>query len=256
MLKNLLGNPIFQYVVGRTIGFYMLFVGVTTRWQRVNEAAIEPFRHSNAKLIACIWHGRFTLVHKMWRFGAGTKPAKFLISRSREGGLVAWVSRTVGAEVIRGSAAKRGQQKGGVEAALQMARHLDDGGVMGMTPDGPRGPRMRVKRGAVQLARLAGGSLMGVTWATSNRIVIQGSWDKFVFPLPFGHGALIWTDPIPVPEDADAETMERLRLQLETEMIRIAAEADRIAGVPVIEPAPARPSAEHVDDAEAVASST
>jgi hypothetical protein len=40
--------------------------------------------------------------------------------------------------------------------------------------------------------------------------------------------------------------MERLRLQLETEMIRIAAEADRIAGVAVIEPAPPRPAAEHI----------
>jgi lysophospholipid acyltransferase (LPLAT)-like uncharacterized protein len=248
MLKTLLGNPVFQYVVGRTIGFYMLFVGITTRWERVNQAAIEPFWRGEGKMIGCIWHGRFTLIHKMWRFGKGVPPAKMLISRSREGGLVSWVSRTVGAEVIRGSAAKRGQQKGGVEATLQMARHLDGGGVIAMTPDGPRGPRMRVKRGAVQLARMAGGaSLMGVTWATSNRIVFQGSWDKFVFPLPFGRGALIWTDPIAVPEDADNETMERLRLQLESEMIRIAAEADRIAGVDVIEPAPPRPMAEHVD---------
>lgn len=247
MFKTLLGNPVFQYVVGRIIGFYMLFVGVTTRWERVNEAAIEPFWRGEGKMIGCIWHGRFTLIHKMWRFGKGTPPAKMLISRSREGGLVSWVSRTVGAEVIRGSAAKRGQQKGGVEATLQMARHLDGGGVIAMTPDGPRGPRMRAKRGAVQLARIAGASLMGVTWATSNRIVFQRSWDKFVFPLPFGRGALIWTDPIPVPEDADEESMDRLRLKLETEMNRIAAEADQIAGVAVIEPAPPRPHAEHVD---------
>jgi lysophospholipid acyltransferase (LPLAT)-like uncharacterized protein len=256
MLKTLLGNPVFQYVVGRAIGFYMLFVGVTTRWQRVNQAAIEPFWRGEGKLIGCIWHGRFTLIHKMWKFGRGAPPAKMLISRSREGGLVSWVSRTVGAEVIRGSAAKRGQQKGGVEATLQMARHLDGGGVIAMTPDGPRGPRMRVKKGAVQLARIAGASLMGVTWATSNRIVFQGSWDKFVFPLPFGRGALIWTDPIPVPADADDETMERLRLKLETEMNRIAAEADRIAGIAVIEPAPPRAAMEHIDGEEPVVSAT
>jgi len=247
MLKTLLGNPVFQYVVGRAIGFYMLFVGVTTRWRRVNQAAVEPFWNGEGKMVACIWHGRFTLIHKMWRFGPNSPPAKMLISRSREGGLVSWVSRTVGAEVIRGSAAKRGQQKGGVEATRQMARHLDGGGVIGMTPDGPRGPRMRVKRGAVQLARMAGAALVGVVWASSNRIVFPRSWDKFVFPLPFGRGALIWTDPIPVPEDASDELMEELRLKLENEMIRISAEADRIAGIPVIEPAPARPLAEHVD---------
>jgi len=221
------------------IGFYMLFVGVTTRWRKVNPAAMEAFFNSEGKHLACIWHGRFTLVHKLWKFGPGTKPAKFLISRSREGGLVAWVSRTVGAEVVRGSAAKRGQQKGGLEALREMARHLDGGGVMGMTPDGPRGPRMRAKRGPVQLAKIAGASLVPITWATSNRLVFD-SWDKFILPLPFGRGALIWGDAIPVPEDADAAQMEAIRLKLETEMNRICAEADRIAGVPAIEPAPER----------------
>lgn len=236
MLKTLLGNPVFQFVVGRAIGLYMLFVGVTTRWRRVNQAAIEPFWRGEGRLVGCIWHGRFTLIHKMWKFGPGIPPAKMLISRSREGGLVAHVSRAVGAEVIRGSAAKGGQQKGGLEAMRAMARHLDGGGVIAMTPDGPRGPRMRVKRGPVQLAKLAGASLMGVTWATSNRLVFD-SWDKFVFPLPFGRGALIWTDPIPVPADADAAQMEAIRLQLEAAMISAAAEADRIAGIAIIEPA-------------------
>ena len=249
-MKSLLGNPVFQYIVGRAIGFYMLFVGVTTRWRKVNPEAMEHFFNSGDKHLACIWHGRFTLVHKLWKFGPGTKPAKFLISRSREGGLVAWVSRTVGAEVVRGSAAKRGQQKGGLEALREMARHLDGGGVMGMTPDGPRGPRMRAKRGPVQLAKIAGASLVPITWATSNRFVFD-SWDKFILPLPFGRGALIWGDPIPVPEDADAAAMDVIRLKLETEMNRICAEADRIAGVAVIEPAPARD--EPASDAEPLA---
>lgn len=238
-MRSILGNPFVQFLIGRTIGLYMLFVGVTTRWTRVNQAAVEPFwRADGGKLIGCIWHGRFSLIHKMWAFGPGAAKAKMLISQSREGGIVAHTSRTVGAEVIRGSAAKRGQQKGGVEAMRAMARHIDGGGVMAMTPDGPRGPRMRVKRGPIQLAKLAGAPLMGVTWSTSNRIVFD-SWDRFILPLPFGRGALIWTDPIdpPAPDASDAE-FEAVRLKLEGEMNRIAAEADRIAGVDVIEPAP------------------
>ena len=91
----------------------------------------------------------------------------------------------------------------------------------------------------LQLAKIAGASLVPITWSTSNRFVFD-SWDKFILPLPFGRGALIWGDAIPVPEDADATTMETIRLKLESEMNRICAEADRIAGVPVIEPAPAR----------------
>lgn len=240
-MKSLLGNPLIQLVFGRLIGGYMLFVGVTTRWRRVNREAIEPFwRPDGGKLIGCIWHGRFSLIHKMWAFGPGVPKAKMLISQSREGGIVAHTSRTVGAEVIRGSAAKAGRRsKGGVEAMLSMARHIEGGGVIAMTPDGPRGPRMRVKRGAILLAKIAEAPLVAVTWATSNRIVFKKSWDHFVLPLPFGRGALVWGVTIaPPPPNASDEEIEAVRLALENEMIRIAAEADRIAGVPVIEPAP------------------
>jgi len=240
-MRSILGNPFVQFLTGRTIGLYMLFVGVTTRWTRVNRAAVEPFwRSDGGKVIGCIWHGRFSLIHKNWAFGPGIPKAKMLISQSREGGIVAHTSRTVGAEVIRGSAAKRGQQKGGVEAMRAMARHIEEGGVIAMTPDGPRGPRMRVKRGPIQLAKLAGAPLIGVIWSTSNRIVFD-SWDRFILPLPFGRGALIWTDPIDPPAiDASDAEFEAVRLKLESEMNRIAAEADRIAGVEAIEPAPAK----------------
>jgi lysophospholipid acyltransferase (LPLAT)-like uncharacterized protein len=243
MLKSLLSNPAFQFLLGRLMGGYMLFVGVTTRWTQVNREAVEPFwRPDGGRLIACIWHGRFPLIHKMWSFKPGVPKAKMLISNSREGGIVAHTSRTVGAEVIRGSAGKPGKQsKGGVEAMLTMARYIEGGGVIAMTPDGPRGPRMRAKRGPVHLAKNAGAPMLALAWATSHRIVFKDSWDQFVLPLPFGKGAQVWGNPIapPAPDASDAE-IEAVRLQLEAEMNRIAAEADRIAGVPPIEPATPR----------------
>jgi len=243
MLKTLLGNPIVQFLIGRTIGIYMLLVGWTTRWRRVNFEAAAPFwADPRAQLICCVWHGRFLQVHKLWTYGPDAPPAKFLISRSREGGIVAHASRTVGAEVIRGSAAKRAQQKGGVEATFGMMRHIEAGGVMGLTPDGPRGPRMRAKMGPVQIAKFAQAPLMPLAWSTNRRIVLD-SWDKLVLPLPFGRGVLIWGDPIAPPApNADSAEMERIRARLESELNRIAAEADRLAGVEVVEPAPSPPA--------------
>ncbi|MBC7769603.1 MAG: lysophospholipid acyltransferase family protein [Phycisphaerales bacterium] len=238
MAKKLLGNSVVQYLIGRAIGGYMLFVGMTTRWTRVNRGAVEPFwRPDGGKLIGCIWHGRFSLTPLMWSFKNGAPKAKMLISKSREGEIVAHTARAAGADVIRGSAAKGTQRKGGVEAMRAMARHIEGGGVICMTPDGPSGPRMRVKRGPIQLAKIAGAPLLAVTWSTSNRIVFDQSWDQFILPLPFGRGALVWGDPIaPPPMDASDAEIEVVRLKLEHEMNRIAAEADRIAGVAPITP--------------------
>mgnify|MGYP001166124308 CR=1 FL=1 len=237
MLKHLLSNSFVQFLIGCSIGLYMLLVGATTRWRRVNPQAAEPFFTSPGKVVICIWHGRFLLVHKLWAVGPGIPKAKMLISRSREGGIVTHATRTVGADVIRGSAAKASKRKGGVEAMRAMARHVEQGAVC-MTPDGPRGPRMRAKLAPVQLAKLAGAPLICVAWSTRNRKLFQ-SWDRFVLPLPFGPGALVWSDPIPAPSpDADGAEMERVRARLEQELNRITADSDRLIGVEPIEPDP------------------
>ena len=245
MLKTILGNPALQFLIGKTIGFYMLVVGWTTHWRSVNRAVPERFWAEGGGLIACIWHGRFMLVHTLWKFDGKAQPAKFLISASREGGVVIHASRTVGADVIRGSAAKGTKRKGGFEALREMKRHVDEGGIIGMTPDGPRGPRMRAKMGPIQLAKLSGAPLLPLVWSTKHRLVMR-SWDRFVFPLPFGPGALVWGNPISVPRDADDAAMEAARAALEAEMLRITAEADRLAGAPIMEPeaAPARAAPE------------
>lgn len=242
MLKTLLANPIIQFLIGRAIGGYMLLVGATTRWTRVNEAAAGHFWSGRGRVLLCVWHGRFPLAHKLWKFGPGTTKAKMLISQSREGGIVAHTARTVGADVIRGSAAKRGQSKGGVEATFAMTRHLSEAGMVAVTPDGPRGPRMRARKGPVQVAKLGEAPMLPAAWSTTHRVVFNKSWDHFILPLPFGRGALVWGEPVdpPGPDASDAE-IEAVRIKLETELNRVSAEADRLAGVAAIEPAPATP---------------
>jgi lysophospholipid acyltransferase (LPLAT)-like uncharacterized protein len=239
MSKKLISNPLVQSLIGRAIGLYMRLVSATTQWRMVNREAVEPFWTGNGKLIICVWHGRFPLTHALWRFEPGDTKVAFLVSRSRDGGIAAKTAQTVGATVIRGSAAKDGQQKGGAEAARELVRYLEAGGAVGMTPDGPRGPRMRAKMGTVQVAKLAQAPMMCLAWSKKHRKVFQ-SWDRFVLALPFGRGVLIWSDPIAPPSPgADRAEMEHVRAALEAEMNRVSAEADRLAGVAIIEPAPA-----------------
>jgi lysophospholipid acyltransferase (LPLAT)-like uncharacterized protein len=239
MLKKFLAAPIVQFLIGRAIGLYMHLVGGTTRWRRVNHATAQRIWAGGEAVIGCIWHGRFLLAHKIWSFEPGVQKPKMLISQSREGGIITHASLTVRAQVIRGSTAKEGKSsKGGYEALREMVRHLGQNGMICMTPDGPRGPRMRVQQGPLQLAKLSGAPLLATAWSTRWRIVFD-SWDRFVLPLPFGRGVIIWGEPIFIARDADNAAMDAARMALEAELLRITAEADRLAGVDVIEPAPA-----------------
>lgn len=238
MLKQLLGNSFVQFLIGRAISSYMLLAGATTRWERVNEAAAAPFHAGRQKVIIGVWHGRILQAHKLWVLKGDAPKVSVLISHSREGAIVAETSKGLGLDTVRGSAAKAGRLKGGVEAMRAMARHIESGGVMCITPDGPRGPRMRVKPGAVHLARIAGAPLIGIAWASTRQRVMK-SWDRMLVPLLFGRGVLIWSNPIapPAPNANEAE-IEAVRAAFEAEMNRIAAEADRRVGADVIAPAP------------------
>jgi lysophospholipid acyltransferase (LPLAT)-like uncharacterized protein len=98
---------------------------------------------------------------------------------------------------------------------------------------------MRAGLGAIRLARATGAPMMAFAWSTSARIVFD-SWDRFILPLPFSEGVIVWKGPIGPPESAEPAVLEAKRLELEAVMNAAAREADELSGRAVIEPSPAR----------------
>ncbi len=237
-MKKLLNSPLLQMILGRVIGAYMWLVGATTRWEVVNSGVADALRAKGGPVVLCFWHGRIMLAHTGWIGPGGAPPTSILISQSREGDVIAYAARTVGVDVIRGSKEKTGKSKGAFEAMRAMMRHLKSGGAICITPDGPKGPRMRAEMGAIQLAKLSGAPLVGMAWS-KNHSKVFSSWDRFVLSRPFGRGAFVFGEPQYVPRHADDAAMEAARAALEAELIRITQDADRRVGAVPIEPAEA-----------------
>jgi lysophospholipid acyltransferase (LPLAT)-like uncharacterized protein len=118
-----------------------------------------------------------------------------------------------------------------------MVRALKRGEYMGITPDGPRGPRMRATPGAATAARLSGAVLLPVSYSATRRRVL-GSWDRFVVPLPFSRGIIRVGAPIEVPRDTDDAGLEAVRQKLEVDLINLTMALDSELGVAPVEPAP------------------
>ena len=112
---------------------------------------------------------------------------------------------------------------------MAMLRALKEGCVIGLTPDGPRGPRMRASEGLAALARLSGVPVIPVACAFRRRRILS-TWDRMILPLPFTRGVLIWGDPITVPTDARGPELEKARLTLETALTALTREADLRCG--------------------------
>ena len=240
VFKRFMRSNAVQITAGWLVAAYMTFVKYTTRWEVERTEHIQPIIEGGKGVIALVWHSRFMMLTAAWK--KKYQLPYVLISRSRDGNIVAHTSHRLGLKTIRGSAKKAAKgnlaakAKGGAKAGLDIVTALENDGCIVITPDGPRGPRQRLGDGPIRLAKLTGAPLMPCTFAIRNRKQIN-SWDKLVLPLPFGKGKIIWGTPVSVPADADERKIEHIRERIESEMNIFLADADRAMGHAPIEAA-------------------
>lgn len=206
---------------------YIRLAYASGRWTVLGAEIPKRLWDEGKPFILCFWHGRMLMMHYCWRPGT---PVHMLISRHRDGRLIADTISHFGIRTVVGST-----RHGGSGALRTMLRILKGGESIGITPDGPHGPRMRASNGITHLARLSDAPILPATFSIDRRRVLA-TWDRFVVPWPFGRGVLVWGDPIHVPRDADDHALEAARQRVEEALNDITAEADRLCGSVPVEP--------------------
>lgn len=216
---------------------YIRLVYHTSQWEVIGREAADAHWDADKPFILAFWHGRLLLIPYAWRRG---KPVRFLISQHRDGELISNTIAHLGLGSIRGSANRKdkGKNKGGVAALRAMLKSVAAGECVGITPDGPRGPRMRATEGVAAVAKLTGVPVIPVAYSMA-RARILGSWDRFVLAWPFSRGVVVWGEPITVSRDADATQIEAARAEIEAALNTVTREADHRAGRVAVEPDPA-----------------
>ena len=208
---------------------YISLVHYTGRWTLLGLENVDPYWDEGMPFIGVFWHGRILMMPYSWRRGV---PINMLISQHRDGLIIARTVRYFGIDTVAGSTSK-----GGATALRAMLKLLRAGQCVGMTPDGPRGPRQRATDGVVQVARMSGVPVIPCTFSAQRRKLL-GSWDRFMVALPFSKGVFVWGKPIEVPYKLTPEEIEVFRLRIETEMNEIIDRADCLMGHEPVEPAP------------------
>ena len=77
-----------------------------------------------------------------------------------------------------------------------MIKSLKSGINIGISPDGPKGPRHKVSDGIVDISRLSKAPILPVALGFKKKWVLK-TWDKFIIPKPFNEIKIIWGDPMP-----------------------------------------------------------
>jgi hypothetical protein len=87
-------------------------------------------------------------------------------------------------------------------------RFVRAGRSIAVTPDGPRGPREKLKPGVLLVAQLTGCALVPVAAAADRAWWFEG-WDRFLVPRPFARVRIAYGRPVRVRRDAtEAELTE------------------------------------------------
>jgi len=235
MFKRFMRSHAVKRIIGWLVAAYMTLVKHTTRWEIRRADQVADIAGNGKGVIALVWHSRFMMLTAAWK--KRFQLPYVLISRSRDGDIVAHTSHFLGLKTIRGSAKSKGKTKakGGAKAGRDIISAIEQGGCIVVTPDGPRGPRQRLGDGPLRLAKLTGAPLMPCSFAIKSRKQFN-SWDRFVLPLPFGRGVIIWGTPVYIAEDASDAEIEHIRRTVETEMNMYLAQADEAAGHEPIRP--------------------
>jgi len=211
--------PWWMPVATEGVAMLLLALGASWRFTRVRVRERESRIERGERCIFAFWHSRILpLVYTHRR-----RSIAVLVSRHRDGELTARVIERLGFRTARGSSTRGG------EAGLRdLLQHAEEGHLLAITPDGPRGPARRVKPGLVYLASRTGYAVQPLA-AAAGRCWTLRSWDGFRIPQPFARLVVTYGAPITVPPRLTEAEVEVWRVRIEGAIQDVTDEADRLA---------------------------
>jgi len=198
--------------LGGSKGHLLLhLLGRLTRISVVGDAKGKQILNTGQKCLVACWHGKMLMPLYYLR----CRGIWVLVSMHSDGEVIAGVLQKLGYHCVRGSSTR-----GGSEARNMMQDRIKENQTALITPDGPTGPRHKLKAGAIVIAQSTGVPILPLTF-TSNRLYQFGSWDRFTIWKPFSSTFLLAGEPITIAPEMSVEDgidlVETRMLQLEEE---------------------------------------
>lgn len=167
-----------------------IIIRLLYRSMRIEVIGWEPVGRVLAKkepIIIAFWHDQLLMMIKGY---PGERNLRVLISASKDGELISKTMGRFGFASVRGSSTR-----GGSEALKQMLRLIRTNNSIAITPDGPKGPRHRLKPGVAQVALRSGCPVVPMAFACSRGHRFR-SWDRFLLPFPLAYGVYSYGEPV------------------------------------------------------------
>jgi lysophospholipid acyltransferase (LPLAT)-like uncharacterized protein len=188
------------------MGYWAIrLIGATLRWEIEGLQKTDSIHAAGKQIILTFWHGRIFLATYYFR----NRGIVVMTSQNRDGEYIARVIQRFGYKAARGSSSR-----GSHRATVECLRAMKDGKDMGLTLDGPRGPRYVAKPGAAYLAKKSGNPVLPFNVAVEKKWVMR-SWDHFQIPRPFSRAVVLVGDPIYAEAGVNREQMQAIETRIQ-----------------------------------------
>ena len=218
IIKRIGKTSVGQKIIGFLIFLITKFVFCSIKWDCIDKKTKDLIFKNKRSYIFCCWHNRLFL-------GPYFLPKNLIInalqSSHSDGMMTAVIFKLIKFNIIFGSS-----MKGGAKAFIKMIKSINRGESIAITPDGPKGPKEKVKDGIIKLAQVTGAPIVPLVWST-NKSNSMTSWDNFLIPYPFSKGLYLFGRPIYINRDLSEKNFEKKKMQVENELNHLTTLVDK-----------------------------
>ena len=187
------------WVLKRLLSLYVW----TLQIQEVGrDQAKSTLTNSPRGCILLLWHDSI-LMSLCMQWMTELQPLCLLISNSKDGDLASEIGcQYPHVSVFRVKHSSRSS------AVIEGCSLLKQRCSLFITPDGPRGPRHQMKKGALFLCQKSDAVILPVVCVASRQWTLS-SWDRFRIPFPFSRIIVSYLEPVTCPSDSDVDSIGR-----------------------------------------------
>ncbi len=187
--KKIFKNFLVQNIIGLIAAFYIAIVRTTSSIYFENQSIPKIFWKNNKPFILAFWHSQLMMISFCWQ---SKKKINILASSHSDGRIGAIIGKYFKLNNIPSSL------KGNSFILRSIFNILKMNEYVGLTPDGPRGPKEVVSEGIIKIAKSTKIPIIPCGFWSSKNIKLK-SWDSFLVTLPFSKCFFVWNNPIYIP---------------------------------------------------------
>ena len=189
--KKLKKNFFVQNILACFAILYILIVRLTSKIRIENNNYPKEYWESNKPFILAFWHSQLMMISFSWSY---KKRINILASGHSDGRFGSLVGNFFKLNNIQTSEKNKSTSLRRIFSLLKSQHYI------GITPDGPRGPKEKVSEGIIKIAKNSKVPIIPIGFWSSRHIVLK-SWDSFLITLPFSKCNFVWGEAIKIPDN-------------------------------------------------------